>query len=109
MTQSNKPVSRLRQRMLEDMAIRKLGPKTRKDYIRAIVQFTRYLKRSPDSATAEDLREFQLHLTRVSKQSYSQKGSHLGNKKHDQYRGVPQRRSPFWFWQFVSPGEQNGL
>ena len=64
MTQSNKPISPLRARMLEDMAIRKLGPKTRKDYIRAVVQFAGYLKRTPDSATVEDLREFQLHLTR---------------------------------------------
>ena len=59
---SNKPISALRQRMLEDMAMRKLGPKTRKDYIRAVVKFTLYLKRSPDTASAEDLREYQLHL-----------------------------------------------
>jgi site-specific recombinase XerD len=63
MTESNKPISPLRERMLEDMAIRKLGPKTQKDYIRAVVQFAGHLKRSPNSATAEDLREFQLHLT----------------------------------------------
>ena len=47
MTKSNKAISPLRQRMLEDMAIRKLGAKTQKDYIRAVVNFTRYLKRSP--------------------------------------------------------------
>ena len=63
MTKSNKTISPLRQRLLEDMTIRKLGAKTRQDYIRAVVKFTHYLKRSPDSATAEDLREFQLHLT----------------------------------------------
>ena len=63
MTKSNKTISPLRQRLLEDMAIRNLGAKTRQDYIRAVVKFTHYLKRSPDSATAEDLREFQLHLT----------------------------------------------
>ena len=62
MTQSTKPISPLRQRMLEDMAMRKLGPKTQKDYIRAVVQFTRYLKRAPDTASAEDLRGFQLNL-----------------------------------------------
>jgi len=49
--------------MFEDMAMRKLGPKTQKDYIRSVVKFTRYLKRSPDTASAEDLREFQLYLT----------------------------------------------
>ena len=63
MTESNKPISPLRQRMLEDMAIRKLNPKTQEDYIRSVVKFTRYLKRSPDTASAEDLREFQLYLT----------------------------------------------
>ncbi len=62
MTQSTKKISPLRQRMLEDMAIRKLGSKTQKDYIRAVVNFTCYLKRSPDSATAEELRAYQLHL-----------------------------------------------
>ena len=40
MTKSNKTIRPLRQRMLEDMAIRKLGAKTRKDYIRAVVNFT---------------------------------------------------------------------
>ena len=62
MTHSNKTISPLRQRMIEDMAIRKLGAKTRQDYIRAVVKFTRYLKRAPDTATTEDLRAFQLHL-----------------------------------------------
>ena len=63
MTKSSKTISPLRQRMIEDMTIRKLGAKTRQDYIRAVVKFTRYLKRSPDTATTEDLRAFQLHLT----------------------------------------------
>lgn len=62
MTESNKPISPLRCRMLEDMAMRKLGPKTQNDYIRAVVKFAHYLKRSPDTASAEDLREYQLHL-----------------------------------------------
>ena len=61
---SNKPISALHQRMLEYMAMRKLGPKTQKDYIRAVVKFTLYLKRSPDTACAEDLREYQLHLAK---------------------------------------------
>ena len=63
MTKSTKPIRRLRQRMLDDMAMRKLNPKTQKDYIRAVVKFAHYLKRSPHTATAEDLRRYQLHLT----------------------------------------------
>jgi integrase/recombinase XerD len=62
MTKSSKTISPLRQRMLEDMAIRKLGTKTQQDYIRAVVKFTHHLKRSPDTATAEDLRGYQLHM-----------------------------------------------
>jgi integrase len=48
--------------MIEDMTLRKLGPSTQDQYIRAAVRFTRYLGRSPDTATAEELRQFQLHM-----------------------------------------------
>jgi site-specific recombinase XerD len=48
--------------MIEDMTLRKLGEKTQIQYIRAVVKFTRYLGRSPDTATVEDLRLFQLHM-----------------------------------------------
>ena len=57
----DKPISDLRRRMLEDMAVRRLGEKTRHDYIKHIETFTRFLGRSPDAATAEDLRRFQVH------------------------------------------------
>lgn len=62
MTQSNKPISPLRQRMIEDMTMRKLSPGTQTGYIRAVKNLTRFLGRSPDTATAEDLRRYQLHL-----------------------------------------------
>ena len=52
----------LRQRMMEDMRMRKLEPRTQEGYIRAVRELTVYLKRSPDTATVEDLRNFQLHL-----------------------------------------------
>lgn len=55
-------VSPLRQRMIEDMRIRKLEPKTQSGYIRAVRHFTVWFGRSPDQASAEDLRLFQLHL-----------------------------------------------
>jgi site-specific recombinase XerD len=48
--------------MIEDMTLRKLGPSTQTGYIRAVVKLTRYLGRAPDTAEAEDLRLFQLHL-----------------------------------------------
>jgi site-specific recombinase XerD len=55
-------VSPLRQRMIEDMRMRRLAPKTQTAYIRAVRRFAAYLGRSPESATTEDLRNFQLHL-----------------------------------------------
>jgi len=48
--------------MIEDMTLRKLGPSTQTGYIRAVVKFARYLGQSPDTATAEDLRLFQLQM-----------------------------------------------
>lgn len=62
MSNTTKPISPLRQRMLEDMMLRKLSERTQTQYIRAVVRFTKYFGHSPDSATAEDLRRFQLHL-----------------------------------------------
>jgi len=62
MTHNTKPISPLRQRMLEDMLLRKLSPQTQASYIRAVKNLTRFLGRSPDTATAEDLRRYQLHL-----------------------------------------------
>ena len=56
-------ISLLRQRMIEDMSLRNFGEKTQKDYIRAVKNFTIFLQRSPDTASNEDLRLFQLHLT----------------------------------------------
>lgn len=56
-------ISPLRRRMIEDMTVRKFVEKTQKDYIRHVKGFTTFLGRSPDTATAEDLRRYQLHLT----------------------------------------------
>jgi integrase/recombinase XerD len=58
---SQKPISPLRRRMIEDMTVRKFVEKTRDDYIRHVKTFAAFLGRSPDTATAEDLRLFQLH------------------------------------------------
>ncbi len=56
------PISPLRRRMIEDMTIRKFAPRTQDGYIRAVKIFTAFLGRSPDAASAEDARRFQLHL-----------------------------------------------
>jgi site-specific recombinase XerD len=56
---SDKPISDLRRRMLQDMTNRNFGAKTRHDYIRHIESFARFLGRTPDSATGDDIRRFQ--------------------------------------------------
>ena len=56
-------ISPLRQRMINDMSVRKFTSDTQREYIRAVKKLAAYLKRSPDTATAEDLRAFQLQLT----------------------------------------------
>jgi site-specific recombinase XerD len=61
MTQNNN-ITPLRQRMLDDMTMRKLSEKTQVQYIRAVKKFTRFHGRSPDTANAEDLRRFQLEM-----------------------------------------------
>ncbi len=54
-------VSPLRRRMLEDMAMRGLREETQRDYIRFVRSFAAFLSRSPETATAEDIRRFQVH------------------------------------------------
>jgi len=72
---SEKPISPLRQRMIEDMMVRNFVEKTRNDYIRQVKTFTAFLGRLPDTATAEDLRRFQLHQTRTGVRPPSINGS----------------------------------
>jgi hypothetical protein len=60
---SEKPISPLRQRMLEDMNVRRFTPDTQREYVRAVKRLAAFLNRSPDTATAEELRAFQVHLT----------------------------------------------
>jgi site-specific recombinase XerD len=57
---TDEAMSPLRRRMIEDMTIRKLAPKTQQGYIRTIKEFAVFLGRSPDRATFEDVRRFQL-------------------------------------------------
>jgi integrase/recombinase XerD len=60
---SEKPISPLRQRMLEDMNVRRFTPDTQREYVRAVKRLAAFLHRSPDTATAEELRAFQVQLT----------------------------------------------
>src|SRR5271169_674224 len=60
---STDTVSPLRRRMIEDMNARELCAGTQRGHIHSCKRFTAFLKRSPDTATAEDIRRFQLHLS----------------------------------------------
>ena len=60
---TDEAMSPLRRRMIEDMTVRKFVEKTQKDYIRHVKDLTAFLGRSPATATAEDLRLYQLHLS----------------------------------------------
>ena len=62
MDSSTQAITPLRQRMIDDMRMRKLADKTQSHYIRAVRQFAGFLGRSPDTASVEDLRRYQLHL-----------------------------------------------
>ena len=57
---SDKPISDLRRRMIADMTVRSFSDKTQHDYVRQIETFARFLGRSPDTASGDDIRRFQL-------------------------------------------------
>jgi len=56
------PISPLRRRMIDDMTMRKFAPRTQEGYIRAVKGLSAFLSASPDTASFEDLRRYQLHL-----------------------------------------------
>jgi integrase/recombinase XerD len=62
---STKTVSPLRQRMIEDMNARKLGSHSQRSHIASCKRFAAFLQRSPETATPDDIRRFQLHLSEI--------------------------------------------
>ncbi len=72
---SPRPVSPLRARMIEDMTVRGFNERTRGHYVRHVRAFAAFIGRSPDTATAEDLRLFQLHQTQIGMQPPSINGA----------------------------------
>jgi len=63
-----KQITPLRQRMLDDMALRNMSPATQRIYINAVKNFSVFFGRSPDKLTFEDVRTYQLHLVSGSMQ-----------------------------------------
>jgi site-specific recombinase XerD len=72
---SPRPISPLRARMIEDMSVRGFKEDTRRDYVRQVRAFAAFIGRSPDTATAEELRLFQLHQTQSGTQPPSINGA----------------------------------
>ncbi len=52
----------LRRRMIDDMTVRNMSPLTQKAYVRAVKNFSKFFRQSPDELNFEDVREYQLHL-----------------------------------------------
>jgi hypothetical protein len=72
---SEKPISPLRQHMIDDMTSRRFSEATQRDYVRSVRNFTAFLGRSPDTATRDDLRRFQLHMARQQVSPWSINGA----------------------------------
>ena len=72
---SQRSVSPLRARMIEDMTVRGFKEDTRRAYVRHVRAFAAFIGRSPDTATAEELRLFQLHQTQSGMQPPSINGA----------------------------------
>ena len=62
MGNSSSSISPLRQRMIDDMTMRRLSAKMQTSYLRHVIELNQFLGHSPHRATAEDLRRYQLHL-----------------------------------------------
>jgi integrase/recombinase XerD len=60
---SEKPISLPHERMLEDMNVRRFTPDTQREYVRAVKRLAAFVGRPPNTASAEELRAFQVHLT----------------------------------------------
>lgn len=73
-------ISPLRQRMIDDMRMRKLADKTQSHYLRAVRRFSLFLGHSPDTATIEDLRRYQLHLVDQGTSAISLNAAIIGLK-----------------------------
>ena len=62
---TDKAISPLRQRMIEDMTVRDFMPGTQRGYLAVVSNFTTFIGRSPDQAEADDLRRFQFHMRSI--------------------------------------------
>ena len=108
-------VSPLRQHLIEDMAARKLNPHTQRSYIHSCKRFAAWLKRSPDTATPDEVRRFQLHLiesgTSICNRNRIMTGVRflfrVTLRRHDLAAEVWHLKEPEKLPPVLSPGEVN--
>jgi integrase/recombinase XerD len=110
-------ISPLRRRMIEDMNARKLCAGTQRGHIRGCKRFAAFLKRSPETATAEDIRRFQLHLAETGLSIGTRNGIMTGLKfllrvtlrRPDLANDIYHLREPQKVPQVMSPDETRRL
>ena len=110
-------VSPLRQRMIEDMNARKLADGTRRSHIRGCKRFAAFRKRSPYTATPEDIRRFQIHLAKtgmsICTRNITMTGVkflvHVTLRRPDLVADIFHIREPQKIPQVISPGETKDL
>jgi len=109
--------SLLRLRMIEDMTARSLTPQTQRGHILGCRRFAAYLKRSPETATAEDVRLFQLHLMEIGLTIQNRNRTMTGvrfllrvtMRRHDLAAEIFHIKEPTKIPQILSPEEAKRL
>jgi integrase/recombinase XerD len=110
---TRKAISPLRQRMIDDMTVRRMALHTQQGYIRAVKRFADFFGRSPDKATAEDVRCFHVHLAKTIDQIPTMNATMTGLKfffgvtlgRRDVVEGIPFAREPRKLPVILSPDE----
>src|ERR1700756_4794504 len=90
----DKPISDLRRRMIADMTVRSFSDKTQHDYIRHIEIFARFLGRSPDTASGDDIRRFPARTGRAGCAATKDESAGLGVALRLHHHARPRRPRP---------------
>jgi hypothetical protein len=88
------PISPLRQRMIDDMTIRHLAPRTQATDLRAVSGFSRHFGRSPDRLSYEDVRAWQLHLVQsgLGASAFNNRSPRCGSSSASPWANAMRRR-----------------
>jgi len=93
----DKPISPLRQRMIDDMTARRLSEATQKDYVRNVRNFTAFLGQSPDTATSDDLGRMTpstLNRARTSPRSWGKTRGTMFTRRSARLRRISSNEIP---------------